>query len=52
MLGAYIREAVTLAGGRDARVMHQKCVTAGNGTCEWRIAWKPLEVAVPERKTG
>jgi hypothetical protein len=52
MLGAYLREAVVLAGGRDARVMHHKCVTAGSDTCEWRVNWKPVEAAVAERKTG
>lgn len=34
-----LREALELAGGRDARVRHVRCVVEGDAFCEWELRW-------------
>lgn len=39
-LAGGLRSATTLAGGRDARVRHVRCVFEGDAYCEWELRWR------------
>jgi hypothetical protein len=39
MHGGYLEEAVALAGGKDPRVLHERCYCQGASECVWRVAW-------------
>jgi len=35
----WIRELVTLAGGKEIRVVHEKCVLDGASACRFKVTW-------------
>jgi hypothetical protein len=43
IIGSYLREALEMAGARDAKVTERACCRAGAPACEWRIAWTGKE---------
>jgi hypothetical protein len=34
-----LREATRIAGGRDVRARHVRCVSEGDAFCEWEVRW-------------
>lgn len=34
-----LREATRIAGGRDVRARHVRCVAEGDAFCEWEVRW-------------
>lgn len=45
---AFLQELLTLLGARDGQVEHIRCVSRGDGACEWRTEWRLADRAEPE----
>jgi predicted hydrocarbon binding protein len=44
-----LRELLRLLVGGTGSVDHVRCMSRGEGTCEWRAEWRPVEPAVMAR---
>jgi hypothetical protein len=39
LVAGFVTEAVTLSGGRDAKITHSQCAVDRAADCRWRLTW-------------